>query len=1416
MYKRLFMSILALSLVFTTACSKGKSNSGLFFLLMGSMPPGVASVTPAANATGIAVTATVRVTFTKNMDPGTITNTTFTLTDGEGGPVTGTVTCDGRTATFSPASPLAYLATYTATLTTAIMDPGGKPLEAAYSWSFTTASAGQVPAPEFSVDPGTYDSTQNVALSCDDLSADIYYTTNGDDPNEDGTHYSGETITVDRNMTVRAIAIRADYDDSEEASGTYLIRAPKPSFTPEAGEHNNDIDATLSVTGDATIYYTTGTGDPDTLYTEGDIIKVHGDGESVTVRAWAVKDGLETSDIVEAAYSVNYSTAAAPTFDPEGATFDGTQTVTLETTTDGATIRYTMDGSDPGDAENANAHNVASGGTVEIAENTTLKAYAFKDWMKDSGTTSQDYFIHVAAPTANEEQGTHDHDLEIHLSVVEGATIYYTLGTGDPDIEYSDTSPILIEGDNATATIRAKAVKTNMTDSGAVSFSYAVEWDTVETPVFDPTGASFTTTQDVTITSTDGSTIRYTTDGNDPSDEACTTYIDAPSPATVTVDDTKTIRAFAFKGQMLDSEEAQEDYILAPTLATISPAEGIGTGTVSVTLTGTNFKYGADVRIGMTGQSDIVATNVVVTGPTKITADLDIDGAARGYWDVVVTNSDTGSATLSGGLHVTANTDASLSGLELSAGTLDPTFDGNTILYYVRVTDGSTSMTVTPTVADENATVTVNGAAAVSGSPSTVTFSGNTRIAVTVTAEDAVTQKTYVVSVMTCPRFAYVTNRGDNTVSIYTVNAATGQLRHNGYYNHGSLPVQEFSTITVDPTGRFAYANIPASFPIIPFTINQRTGALTAGTAVGNGTTPIAVKADPTGRFLYTANSDNTVSVYAIDQTTGALTARTAAAITPPYAIKDITIDPSGRFVYVAHSGAISVFAIDQATGELSAGADVALLGAGPNSIAVDPSGRHVYLVNSGVSDAGADVACYTIHPSTGALTGGTTYTTGSYPLTIAIDPSGRFAYVAHNAGTIMVYTIDRDTGALTSKTTVSTDLYPTSIWADPSGMFVYVAHSANNRLTAYSIDQSSGILTEASKVSGRSGPYCMAMTSRTSPVTYVPKFAYVANWNTKSVSMFSINSSNGALTYISLISSFGDNPVSVTTNPAGTIAYVANASGNNIAIYTINQSTGVLVLYTTISAGGTGPWSISIDPSGKFAYCALMNSNIFSEYTVTQSTGYLTSVGSMSSNGSNPWSGTVDPSGRFAFISNNSGSVVNYMINQNNNGMLSTGAIVTGVPNPLFMTADPSGRFVYTANGATTATISVFTINKSSGELTAAGTVATGGYSYGMAVDPMGRFAFVVNSNLNTLSAFTIDQASGALSGETTISAGATPYAVTVDPSGRYVYVANFGGTDLYVYRIDQTSGALTYQSTASNNGQGGPASIAIVGVIQ
>jgi hypothetical protein len=90
-----------------------------------------------------------------------------------------------------------------------------------------------------------------------------------------------------------------------------------------------------------------------------------------------------------------------------------------------------------------------------------------------------------------------------------------------------------------------------------------------------------------------------------------------------------------------------------PTLTGITPSSGYNNGPVNITnLAGTNFKAGATVHLGKSGQPDIVANPVNLVSANQITCTIDLTGAAAGTWDVVVTNPDGQSCTLTGGFTV--------------------------------------------------------------------------------------------------------------------------------------------------------------------------------------------------------------------------------------------------------------------------------------------------------------------------------------------------------------------------------------------------------------------------------------------------------------------------------------------------------------------------------------------------------------------------------------------------------------------------------------------------------------------------------------------------------------------------------------------------------------------------------------------
>ena len=84
---------------------------------------------------------------------------------------------------------------------------------------------------------------------------------------------------------------------------------------------------------------------------------------------------------------------ADPVFDPDGGIFTGSASVTITSATEGATIYYTTDGTDPV----VNRSSIANGGTVELTERCTLKAMAVKSGMENSNiVTSQAYTINPA------------------------------------------------------------------------------------------------------------------------------------------------------------------------------------------------------------------------------------------------------------------------------------------------------------------------------------------------------------------------------------------------------------------------------------------------------------------------------------------------------------------------------------------------------------------------------------------------------------------------------------------------------------------------------------------------------------------------------------------------------------------------------------------------------------------------------------------------------------------------------------------------------------------------------------------------------------------------------------------------------------------------------------------------------------
>ena len=263
-------------------------------------------------------------------------------------------------------------------------------------------------------------------------------------------------------------------------------------------------------------------------------------------------------------------------------------------------------------------------------------------------------------------------------------------------------------------------------------------------------------------------------------------------------------------------------------------------------------------------------------------------------------------------------------------------------------------------------------------------------------------------------RFAYVANLGSDNVSAYAINATTGALTSLG--TAVAAGTQPFS-VTVDPSGALAYVTNFWDSTISVFTINAKTGVLRARStlagrsgnlamAMSKGLNPVTY----TPTFAYVANDmSDDVSYYTHQRHDRRADQRRRRGDRPASTRRHHRslwqVCLRGECRVRRRLGLLPSIA---ATGLLtSLGATVAA-GNSPNSVTVDPSGRFAYVANSW-SDS---VSAYTIDPATGALTSIGVAPAGTGPLPVAIDPTGRFAYVANTiTNDVSAYAIDAATG---------------------------------------------------------------------------------------------------------------------------------------------------------------------------------------------------------------------------------------------------------------------------------------------------------------------------------------------------------------------------------------------------------------------
>ena len=159
--------------------------------------------------------------------------------------------------------------------------------------------------PTFSPDAGVVVSGTTVAISTTTEGATIYYTTDGTDPTTGSSVYSAP-ITINVTTTIKAIAVKDGFPNSDVVEASYTVAAPvaTPTFSLVEGTYTSIQTVTISTdTEDADIYYTTNGSEPTTSskkYSEPITVD-----KTMTIKAIAVKDGMANSAVASVTYTIN-------------------------------------------------------------------------------------------------------------------------------------------------------------------------------------------------------------------------------------------------------------------------------------------------------------------------------------------------------------------------------------------------------------------------------------------------------------------------------------------------------------------------------------------------------------------------------------------------------------------------------------------------------------------------------------------------------------------------------------------------------------------------------------------------------------------------------------------------------------------------------------------------------------------------------------------------------------------------------------------------------------------------------------------------------------------------------------------------------------------------------------------------------
>lgn len=456
-----------------------------------------------------------------------------------------------------------------------------------------------------------------------------------------------------------------------------------------------------------------------------------------------------------------------------------------------------------------------------------------------------------------------------------------------------------------------------------------------------------------------------------------------------------------------------------------------------------------------------------------------------------------------------------------------------------------------------------------------------------------------------------------------------------------------------------------------------------------------------------------------------------------------------------------------------------------------------------GINAGTGSLVSFSLDRSCGSLMPVDSVIAGSLDLSAPqVDPTGQIACLVDRFQ-LHSFTLDDQSGNVSEADVVDLGLGPHDFFLHPSGDFVYVMTELEDRLRAFAIDSSTGIIDPTPISDLPTGNVPTRLIGDPMGRYLMVEHEFDQASDATPIVSFSIDSASGQITQSATANLTSVDPIQVAVDAFGESLYLTTTTppefANWVIHYAIDTETGRPVL-ADLEKAGQDPTAIGISPRGKYVYVANQGSGDITLMFVQNAGGSLSKINTLDgSNGADAFGFSAD--GKTLYVVDPEAQSITLHSLKESNGRFETTEVVR-------TSASSGGLEVLATGGASSLRISdffvllqdggleSFALDTETGELAPAllGPVL-GETASGFAVDPLGRFVF---ASIQGAAAGTSNQivaheilCDGSLEATGTpeeLLAG-LPGLMAIEPTGTYLMVAVGQFDLLLVYEIQSNA---------------------------